>query len=91
MGVNHEHDVFKKAKLGKDRGEEAIDYLEKKSLLKFDFSVEKPLKEGDGKSDRVFFELPFMRFWFAMISPYYKSISEGDFSEFEEKWNQFKG
>jgi hypothetical protein len=91
LGVNHEHDVFKKAKLGKDRGEEAIDYLEKKSLLKFDFSVEKPLKEGDGKSDKVFFELPFMRFWFAMISPYYKSISEGDFSEFEEKWNQLRG
>ena len=91
LGVNHEHDVFKKAKLGKDRGEEAIDYLEKKSLLKFDFSVEKPLKEGDGKSDKVLFELPFMRFWFAMISPYYKSISEGDFSEFEEKWNQLRG
>jgi hypothetical protein len=91
LGVNHEHDVFKKAKLGKDRGEEAIDYLEKKSLLKFDFSVEKPLKEGDGKSDKVFFELPFMRFWFAMISPYYKRISEGDFSEFEEKWIQLRG
>jgi hypothetical protein len=91
LGVNHEHDVFKKAKLGKDRGEEAIDYLEKKSLLKFDLSVEKPLKEGDGKSDKVFFELPFMRFWFAVISPYYKSISEGDFSEFEEKWNQLRG
>ncbi|MCW8821886.1 MAG: DUF234 domain-containing protein [Sulfurovum sp.] len=90
LGVNHEHDVFKKAKIGRDKGEEAIDYLEKKSLLKFDFSVEKPLKEGDGKSDRLQFELPFMRFWFAMISPNYKSISTGDFSEFEQKWNQLK-
>jgi hypothetical protein len=90
LGVNHEHDAFKKAKVGKDRGEEAMDYLEKKSLLKFDLSVEKPLKESDGKSDRVLFELPFMRFWFAVISPHYKSISEGDFSEFTQKWHTLR-
>lgn len=91
LGVEHEHEAFKKAKIGRDRGEESIDYLEKKSLLKFDHSVEKPLKEGAGKSDRVLFELPFMRFWFAAISPYYQSISGGDFSEFAQKWNQLKG
>ena len=90
LGVSHEHEAFKKAKVGRDRGEEAMDYLEKKSLLKFDLSVEEPLKESDGKSDRVLFELPFMRFWFAMISPYYKSISKGDFSEFEQKWHTLR-
>ena len=86
LGTEHEYDAFKKAKIGKDRGEDAIDYLEKKSLLKFDLSVEKPLKESDGKSDRLLFDLPFMRFWFALISPQYKSISKGDFSEFQQKW-----
>ena len=90
LGVNHEDAVFKKGRVGRDKGEEAMDYLEMKSLLKFDTSVEKPLKSSEGKSDRVFFELPFMRFWFAAISPYYKSISEGDFSEFEEKWSQLR-
>jgi hypothetical protein len=90
LGVNHEHEAFKKAKVGRDRGEEAMDHLEKKSLLKFDLSVEKPLKESEGKSDRVLFELPFMRFWFATISPHYKSISKGDFSEFTQKWQPLK-
>ncbi len=90
LGVEYEHDAFKKAKIGRDKGEEAMDYLENKSLLKFDFSVEKPLKKSDGKSDRVVFALPFMRFWFALISPHYKSISEGDFSEFTQKWHQVK-
>ncbi len=90
LGTNHEHDAFKKAKVGRDRGEEAMDYLEKKSLLKFDLSVEKPLKECDGKSDRLLFDLPFMRFWFALISPNYKSISKGDFSEFEQKWHTLR-
>jgi hypothetical protein len=76
--------------VGRDKGEEAMDYLEMKSLLRFDTSVEKPLKSSDGLSDRVYFELPFMRFWFAVISPYYKSILEGDFSEFEQKWESIR-
>ena len=86
LGVEHEHDVFKKAKIGRDKGEDAIDYLEKKSLLQFDLSVEKSLNKSDGKSDRVVFTLPFMRFWFGLISPNYKGIFEGDFSEFMQKW-----
>ena len=86
LGVEYEHEVFKKAKIGKDRGEEGIDYLEEKSLLRFDLSVEKPLHESDMKSDRLLFRLPFMRFWFAMVSPNYKSILEGDFAEFQQKW-----
>jgi len=91
LGTEHEHEVFKKAKIGRDRGEEAIDYLEKKSLLKFDLSVEEPDKESDVLSDRLLFRLPFMRFWFAAISPYYQSISTGDFKEFTEKWQAHKG
>lgn len=91
LGVNHEDAVFKKARVGRDKGEEAMDYLEMKSLLRFDSSVEKPLKSSDIKSDRMFFELPFMRFWFATVSPYYKTISTKDFSEFEEKWSQLRG
>jgi len=90
LGESHEDAVFKKGRVGRDKGEEAMDYLEMKSLLKFDTSVEKPLKSYDGKSDRLLFELPFMRFWFATISPYYKSVSTGNFSEFEEKWSQLR-
>lgn len=87
LGENNEETLLKKVRVGKDKGEEAMDYLEMKSLLKFDNSIEKPLKSSDAK-DKVFFELPFMRFWFAMVSPFYKSISKGDFSEFEIRWHQ---
>jgi len=90
LGVNHENDVLKKAKVGRDKGEEAIDYLVSKSLIKFDLSVEKPLNDGGGKSDRVLFDLPFMRFWFAMISPNYQSIVEGDYDEFAQKWHKVR-
>ncbi|MEA1879028.1 MAG: DUF234 domain-containing protein [Campylobacterota bacterium] len=90
LGVNHENDVFKKAKVGKDKGEDAVDYLVGKSLIKFDLSVEKPLDAYGGKSDRILFDLPFMRFWFAMISPNYQSILEGDYDEFAQKWHKIR-
>jgi len=80
-GVEHEHDAFKKAKIGKDKGEEAIDYLEQKSLITFDLSLEKPLDEKDDKSDRLLFRLPFMRFWFAFVSPSYQNIEKENFNE----------
>ena len=91
LGTEYEHDIFQKIRVGKDRGEEAVDYLEKKSLLRFDISVIEPSDVNSIKSDRIIFRLPFMRFWFAMVSPYYKSISDGDFREFLEKWHHAKG
>ena len=90
-GVEYEEEAFKKARVGKDRGKDAIDYLEMKSLLKFDLSIKDPLEKSARKSDRVLFNLPFMRFWFAFVSPNYQSISSGDFSEFSQKWHQVKG
>jgi len=91
LGTEHEHDAFKKAKIGRDRGEEAIDYLEQKSLLRFDLSVEEAAKESERLSDRLLFRLPFMRFWFAAISPYYQSIAAGNYDEFKGKWQEIKG
>ena len=90
-GVEYEEEAFKKARVGKDRGKDAIDYLEMKSLLKFDLSVKEPKDKSARKSDRVLFNLPFMRFWFAFISPNYQGVSSGDFSEFFQKWQQAKG
>ena len=90
-GECHEDAVFQKARVGRDKGEKAMDYLEMKSLLEFESSVEKPLKSSDATPDKMLFRLPFMRFWFATVSPYYKSVSVGDFAEFEEKWDQIRG
>jgi len=32
--------------------------------------------------------LPFMRFWFAMVSPNYQSISQKNYDEFRQKWQK---
>ncbi len=89
-GDRREHSAFKKVNIGREDGEEVIDFLIKDGFLKFDRSVEKPVDEKDGISDKLLFITPFMRFWFAVISPTYKSIKEGDYAEITKRWEGMK-
>lgn len=89
-GDRREHSAFKKANVKREEGEEAVDWLIKSDFLVFDRSVEKPVKEADGNSDKLLFVHPFMRFWFSAVSPYYKGIKEGDYEEMKEQWSHKK-
>jgi uncharacterized protein len=89
-GDRREHSAFKNTRMGRKDGEYAIDFLVEAEILETEVSQETPL---DGKveiSDKLMFVHPFMRFWFSSISPYYKGIKEGEFSEFKERWNNIK-
>ncbi|MFK5974893.1 MAG: DUF234 domain-containing protein [Sulfurovum sp.] len=89
-GDRREHSAFKKINIGREGGEEIIDFLIKDGFLVFDKSIEKPVNERDNISSKLLFVTPFMRFWFAMVSPTYKSIKEGDYSEFNKRWLDIK-
>jgi len=89
-GDRREYSAFKKVNIGREQGEEVIDFLIKDGFLTFDRSVEKPVNEKDNISDKLLFVVPFMRFWFAVISPTYKSIREGDYKEVKERWSHMK-
>ena len=89
-GDRREHSAFKKVSVGRDQGEEVIDFLIKDGFLVFDKSIEKPVDEKDGISDKLLFVTPFMRFWFAIVSPTYKGIKEGDYREVRERWLNLK-
>ena len=89
-GDRREHSAFKKVNIGREQGEELIDFLIKDGFLVFDRSVEKPVNEKDGISDKLLFVTPFMRFWFAAVSPTYKSIKEKDYDEFWKRWAGMK-
>ncbi len=90
VGDRREHAAFKKAQVDRIMGEESIDYLIDEGLLKHDKSIEKPLKDHEKVSNKLLFCQPFMRFWFALISPNYKSIKAGDYEEFYQRWNEMK-
>lgn len=90
LGDRREFSAIKKAKIDTNAGENSIDYLIDNNLLILDKSVELPVKDGDKVSNKLYFAQPFMRFWFALISPNYKNIKEGDYTEVKEKWNDLK-
>lgn len=89
-GDRREHSAFKKVNIGREQGEELIDFLMKDGFLVFDRSVEKPVNEKDGISDKLLFVTPFMRFWFAAVSPTYKRIKEKNYAEFTDRWRGMK-
>ncbi len=87
IGDRREHSAFKKAQVSKFDGENSIDFLVENGMLSIDKSVELPVKDHDKVSNKLLFTQPFMRFWFATISPYYKGIKEGEYTEFKEQWS----
>lgn len=89
-GDRREHSAFKKARIPKSEGEESIDFLVEKKMLRVEKSVELPVRDHEKVSNKLIFQEPFMRFWFATVSPYYKGIKEGRHSEFKENWSEMK-
>ena len=90
LGDRREHSAFKKAQVDRVQGEESVDYLIDEGLLKHDKSVEKPLKDHEKVSSKLLFCQPFMRFWFALISPNYKGIKAGEYDEVKKRWEEMK-
>jgi len=91
LGDRREHSAFKKAQVERNHGEESIDFLIGENILKVDNSIEKPLKDHEKVSSKLLFCQPFMRFWFAIVSPKYKKIKSGEYDEVKEHWNNLKG
>ncbi len=83
-GDGRVHSALKRARISRADGEEAIDALCDKNILKREYSLESPPIEDEKIDEKLNFGTPFMRFWFAFVSPYFKSIKEGDFKESKE-------
>ena len=90
IGDRREHSAFKRANVSRQDGEESIDFLVKNDLLIRDKSQAQPVNEREEVSDRLLFTLPFLRFWFSSISPYYKGIRDGDYSEVKKRLENMK-
>lgn len=85
-GDRREYSAFRRANLPRKEGEESAAFLTKFGLLIREKSQEEPADENEEVSDRLLFSLPFMRFWFSSVSPYYKGIKEGDYTEMKARW-----
>ncbi|WP_457746095.1 DUF234 domain-containing protein [Sulfurimonas sp.] len=74
------HAVFKRANVAEDVGQKAVETLRERGILR--------QKRCKGADDKLFFTTPFLRFWFAFVSPLFKGIRDGDFSEIKERWQR---
>jgi AAA+ ATPase superfamily predicted ATPase len=80
------HSVYKKARTTQDEAEDCLDELCETGVV----NVEDDL---NFYSDKLYFTTPFMKFWFAFVSPLYKDIKESNYEEvfkrFENKKQEF--
>ncbi|WP_310441065.1 DUF234 domain-containing protein [Sulfurimonas sp.] len=90
MGDGRVHSALKRARISRNEGENAIDTLCGKNIIKTEFPLESPPDSDEKIDEKLNFNTPFMRFWFAFVSPYFKTIKEGDFKEAKEQFNNRK-
>jgi len=86
MGDRRTHSALKKARISRSDGEYALENLFERRMLKAEYSLESPPNADDNIDEKLNFTTPFIRFWFSFISPYYKSIKDGDFKESKESF-----
>ena len=74
MGDGRTHSSFKRAKVDKDAGDKAVEELVSRGIIRVN------------KAKKLFFTTPFMRFWFAFVSPLFKGVRDGDYKEVQKRW-----
>jgi len=86
MGDRRTHSAFKRGRISRTEGESAIEELCEMGFLNVETSLEGPPSE-EKIDDKLNFAVPFKRFWFSFISPFFKGIKEGDYKEVKERFN----
>ena len=88
MGDGKTHSSYKRAKLDKEVGDKAVQELVERGII----YVEKPKKEftswaeNEQLDNKLYFTTPFLRFWFAFVSPLFKGIRDKDYTEVKKRW-----
>ena len=83
-----EHAVYKRARVEEELGKQALSELVEKKILKRVKSQKEFTSWSDKENidDRYYFTSPFIRFWFSFVSPLFKGVRDGDFSEVKKRW-----
>lgn len=76
------HAVLKRSRVNEEVGLPAINTLLERGIIRS--------KKCKGADDKLFFTLPFLRFWFAFVSPLFKGVRDGDFQEVKTRWESYQ-
>jgi len=88
LGDGRTHSAFKKAGVTHEVGMKAVHELCEIGIIRQEVSRKEFTTWADDYkiSDKLLFNTPFMRFWFAFVSPLFKGIKDGDYKEVQQKF-----
>lgn len=84
-GDRRTNSTFKRARVSYNDGMDCLEDLLDLGVLKMESSF-----LHTSSAEKILFTSPFVRFWFAFVSPVYKGIKEGNYKEFFENFNNKK-
>ena len=92
LGDRRTNSSFKRAFVSFEEGMKCVDGLCEKGIIEMESSQHFLLNQrGDSKiSKKLLFTTPFLRFWFAFVSPIYKGIKDGNYDEFYKNYENRK-
>lgn len=84
--------AFKRASLEYEEAIDALDDLEDMNFIQSETSMDFLTNqfEINESADKLSFTTPFLRFWFAFVSPLYKGVSKGEYDEFFKKFDNYQ-
>ena len=85
LGDRRTNSSFKRLRMDFDDGMDIVDELRDLGVIKLERCVEDVYV-----SDKIYITSPFLRFWFAFISPVFKGIRDRKFEEFFSNYNNRK-
>lgn len=97
MGDGLVHSVYKRARISAETGNPVVEHLCQSGIISREAARQETSSwiEENRVSDKLHFTTPFMRFWFAFVSPLFKGIKAGDYDEmkarFENRKEEFTG
>ncbi len=90
QGDGRTHTAYRRANISQEVGDKAIEELCSLGIIRLEKSkkIFTSWAEDDARkvSNKLYFTSPFLRFWFAFISPLFKGIKEGDYKEVQKKF-----
>jgi len=88
LGDGRTHTAYRRANVSKEVGDNAVAELCESGIIRLDKekAVFSSWDEAQSVSNKLYFTSPFLRFWFAFISPIFKGIRDGDYKEIRERF-----
>ena len=88
LGDGRIHSAFKRARISDANASEMAQELMDTNIVRLQKSrkIFTSWVDDERVSDKLLFTTPFLRFWFAFVAPIFKGIKEGNYAEFNTRY-----